>query len=120
VTSHWDFWPPIAAVLLSNILFFFYCQYKKDNGLIDVFWGLTFIIADLTVLASKYIRGYHFTTRSFIVLAMALIWGLRLSIHIALRHQGKEDFRYAEMRANWMAQGKATYYCKAIGYIFLM
>jgi steroid 5-alpha reductase family enzyme len=107
-------------VLTSNILFFFYCQYKKDNGLIDVFWGFTFIIADVAVLVSKYSRGFDINIRSWVVLAMALIWGLRLSIHIGLRHQGKEDFRYAEMRANWMAQGKGTYYCKTIGYIFLM
>ena len=46
------FYLPVVIVLTMNTLYFFYCQYKKDNGLIDVFWGVTFVVP-LAVLLIK-------------------------------------------------------------------
>ncbi|TNV82824.1 hypothetical protein FGO68_gene15929 [Halteria grandinella] len=37
--------------------------------------------------------------------ALVLIWGVRLSLHIGLRHTGVEDFRYQDMRRRWSQQG---------------
>ena len=34
----------MLIILVTNTLFFFYCQYKKDNGYVDVLWGITFVL----------------------------------------------------------------------------
>jgi hypothetical protein len=51
-TNPIDFWLPVVVVIGGNTLAYFYCQLKKDNSYIDVFWGLTFItpIAALIIL----------------------------------------------------------------------
>lgn len=53
----WYFYLPILVVFGGNVLFFFYCQYKKDNSFIDVFWGLTFVTPILSLIAKRYNDG---------------------------------------------------------------
>ena len=71
---------------------------KKDNGIIDIFWGSTFIVTTLiTLLYSKNIN-----ITSIIVSGLVIIWGSRLTYHIFKRNYGKpEDFRYANFRRDW-------------------
>lgn len=52
-------------------------------------------------------------------MVLVSIWGLRLAIHIGIRHT-KEDFRYVDMRNRWMAGGIWVYYISALVYIFLL
>lgn len=70
---------------------------KKKHDLIDVFWGMGFVITAIT--------SYFLGQRSQIGLVMTIltiIWGLRLSTHLAARNLNKpEDFRYKEMRERW-------------------
>jgi len=47
------------------------------------------------------------------------VWALRLGLHIGLRHKG-EDFRYVEMRSNWMKHGIAAYYILAFTNVFML
>lgn len=69
----------------------------KDASIIDIFWGFGFVIiawfyAFQNDLASMEIREK-------ILLAMITIWGLRLTIYLAMRNLGKgEDYRYAQWR----------------------
>ena len=75
-----------------NFVFYFLAQAKKDNGIIDILWGLIFIVPNLISLC---ISGYNWNERPILVLVLISIWGLRLTYHIGSRHQsGKEDFRY--------------------------
>lgn len=37
-----------------------------------------------------------------------------------MRHPGKEDFRYADMRRGWEAKGKCYYYFAAFTFVFMM
>ncbi len=78
-------------------LFFFLAQKKKNNALIDIAWGLGFVlIAIVNYLFSA------FDIRSNVVFILILLWGLRLSYHLFLRNWNKEeDFRYQEMRKKW-------------------
>lgn len=39
-----DFYIPVLVVFVGNTLFFFFCQWKKDNSFIDAFWGITFML----------------------------------------------------------------------------
>ena len=73
--------------------------FKKDNGLMDVGWGIGFcIIALYLFFTSKFKTGL-----SIIITISVLLWGLRLAIYIFIRnkkHEG-EDFRYLNWRKEW-------------------
>lgn len=85
-------------VLLYMIGAFIVSVIKEDASVVDVAWGLGFIgIALLTMFANV-----SFVDRSYLVLALVTIWGLRLAGHIYLRNRGKkEDWRYAQWRKDW-------------------
>lgn len=92
---------PLVALALSVALLvaaWVVSVVRRDASVVDVFWGLGFVVAAWT---------YHATTagapaRQALVVTLVTIWGLRLSLHILRRSIGRgEDFRYAEMRRNW-------------------
>jgi steroid 5-alpha reductase family enzyme len=70
----------------------------SDNSIVDIFWGLGFILlAALSLFLSEDVG-----LKKVLVNLLILIWGLRLSIYIFLRNKGKgEDFRYANWRRTW-------------------
>ncbi len=41
---------PCAAVFACNSLMYLFCQAKKDNSFIDVWWGLSFIVPNLMLV----------------------------------------------------------------------
>ena len=96
-----DIWLPIAAVFACNIFLFFVAQCLKDNSIVDTAWGLIFIIPNLIILCVKN----NWNERTILTFCLISIWGLRLAIHIGVRHPGKEDFRYQDMRKGWEAKG---------------
>jgi len=85
-------------VLLYFSLFFVIAVLKKDNSIVDIGWGLSYVYtANMTLYLTN-----NYNLRSFIITFIVTIWGLRLSYHIFKRNLGKgEDFRYAEWRENW-------------------
>ena len=44
-----DFLLPAGVTLGGNVLLYLYCQKKKDNSLIDAFWGITFVTPHLAI-----------------------------------------------------------------------
>ncbi len=71
-------------------------QILKDNSIIDICWGIGFMIV------AWYIHLNHPHQGSFIKLLLVTIWGLRLALYLFKRNKGKaEDWRYAEMRKAW-------------------
>jgi steroid 5-alpha reductase family enzyme len=64
----------------------------RDASIVDIAWAPAF--AAMAWLATPWPP----TGRGMAVLALASLWGVRLGLHIALRHNG-EDRRYAAMRA---------------------
>lgn len=86
------------AVLVYMTFVFVIAQLKKDNSIVDIAWGLGFLLIALLQLLIKSTRD----TKDFILTGMIFIWALRLSIHIYLRSKGRgEDFRYAQWRKDW-------------------
>lgn len=83
------------SVFIMMILIWLVSLRMKNAGIIDIFWGLGFvIIAWITFFVAE---GY--ITRKLILTLMTTIWGLRLSIHLFLRNAGQaEDRRYTAMR----------------------
>jgi steroid 5-alpha reductase family enzyme len=58
--------------------------------------------------------------RVYIVSGLVAIWGIRLAIHIGVRHVG-EDYRYADMRKRWTeVGGQCGFTWRSIVWIFLM
>lgn len=73
-------------------------QRLHDDSIADVFWGAYFIAIALVLL----IFSPHQSLVQYIDAFLVLIWGSRLSYHIAKRKIGKpEDWRYTQMRQRW-------------------
>ncbi len=86
-----------SSSLLIFVITFLIAILIRNNGVVDVLWGLGFIV----IAWVAYLLG---TTSfpSLLVLLYVVAWGLRLAIHIAARNWGRgEDFRYANWRKVW-------------------
>ena len=67
----------------------------KNYGLVDIAWGLNFVLVAIT----SFIYTLSMSILSIFTLVLVSIWGLRLSYHLWVRNRGKdEDFRYVSMR----------------------
>lgn len=82
---------------------------KKDNSHIDSWWGISFIIPNLVIMAMKYKAGHVIDARSIGLNLLVLAWGARLCNHIASRHKG-EDYRYVDMRNRWKDYSTPKFY----------
>lgn len=90
----------LSALLIFCMMSFLFlvASMKKDNSIIDIFWGIGFIL----ICFSGMLADQVFTAKHILLNSLIVIWGLRLSIHIWLRNRGKgEDFRYRNWRENW-------------------
>lgn len=84
-----------AAVVAALILVWLLSLRMRNAGIVDVFWGPGLVLVALVAFA----LGDGYMPRRVLVLALAVVWGLRLGLHLGLRNIGKpEDFRYARMR----------------------
>jgi steroid 5-alpha reductase family enzyme len=85
-----------AALIIFVYFFAFFIAgtAAKNNGLVDVGWGIGFVLVAWLMLPASLAQ----------VMAALLVtlWGCRLFFHILRRNQGKpEDFRYADFRRAW-------------------
>ena len=88
----------IILIFVYMTTVFLFALWLKDNSIVDVAYGLAFILlgwAGLLVFGSGH-------TRQWLIVMLVTIWGLRLAVHIFLRKQGEgEDFRYRQWRESW-------------------
>ena len=79
-------------------LMFIIALIKKDNSIVDVGWGLGFIVVAYVTFG---VLG-HERLHQKLVTFLTTVWGLRLATYILIRNWGKpEDFRYANWRKEW-------------------
>lgn len=91
-------WPIIGVVFIYFTALFFLAQYLHNNSIVDLAWGIGFVIVAVT----GYLLMPEKTLASTIILILVAIWGIRLFLHLAKRNLGKpEDFRYVNMRKRW-------------------
>ena len=77
---------------------FFIAQLKKSNSIVDIAWGLGFVVVSLTSLVSTS----NVSIQSLLITIFVFLWGIRLSYHLFKRNWNKlEDYRYVEMREQW-------------------
>ena len=86
--------------LLINLLFAFggwLVSLKKNNVThVDIMWSLFFVLNAL-----YFYSAFTPSLRSTLILFLVLLWGLRLSVYLAIRNWGKsEDARYLKIRQN--------------------
>ena len=85
-------------VFLYMTLLFILALIRKRNDIADVGWGVGFVLVSVCSL----ILSGSLTPRKALILALVVLWGLRLAIHIGLRNRGKqEDYRYKQWREDW-------------------
>lgn len=90
---------------------------RKDNSVIDIFYGL--IAADVALTSYLFLSEKHILAT--VATLCALAWGVRLSVRIFLKNKGKgEDARYARWRREWMKIGKWYFYVRSYVQVFLL
>jgi steroid 5-alpha reductase family enzyme len=93
-----DFMYYASLIFIYMNTLFLIAQIKKDNSIVDVGWGIGFIIIALI----SFIINLPYTSLKIIITTMIVLWGIRLSLRIYLRNKGKaEDPRYAQWRKKW-------------------
>jgi len=86
------------VILLYMTIIFIVAQIKKDNSIVDIFWGPGFIVIALYSLLQEPVTDF----RKIIITLLVILWAMRLSVHIYLRNKDKpEDFRYKHWRETW-------------------
>jgi steroid 5-alpha reductase family enzyme len=94
----------ISALFLVFYLFiaFLVGTAKKNNGLMDVFYGPGYFVVSLTSLIFYFILKKEINLQQIIVTTLVFIWAFRLATYVFIRNRGKpEDYRYQAMREKW-------------------
>jgi steroid 5-alpha reductase family enzyme len=87
-----------TVICLYMTIIFILALMRKDNSIVDVAWGVGFIVVALYSI----VQSGEVDLRKMIVSLLVLLWGMRLSFHIMVRNSGKgEDFRYKAWRNTW-------------------
>jgi len=83
----------LLFLLVLQYLVFLYAYRKKRIDIIDVFWGLSFV---MVCLIYAIINISNLNIASYVVFLCITIWGLRLSSHIFVRFKSRreQDERY--------------------------
>jgi steroid 5-alpha reductase family enzyme len=104
----------LLVLFVYFLIFYFIAQIIKNNSIVDIGWGLGFVVAAVYSFFSSAL--YDLT--SVIVTCVVSIWGLRLFYHIIKRNWKKpEDYRYVNMRKSWEGRKPAL---KAFVRVFML
>lgn len=88
----------LILILAYFTLFFVIAQIIKNNSIVDIGWGIGFVI----VAWYTFLRAGNGTEAGFLTTGLVTVWGSRLFYHIIKRNWKKpEDFRYAAWRKEW-------------------
>ena len=95
----------ILIILLSALALFIFMHIAflvgtalKNNGVIDSFYGLGYVVV---VWTSLILMG-AFELRHIITTILVSIWGLRLFLYVTVRNWGEpEDYRYQAIRKSY-------------------
>jgi len=85
-------------IFIYQFLVFLIALSLKDNSVVDVFWGMGFVLIGGFTL----FRNEGIDIHKILINIAILVWGLRLSFHVLIRNWGRgEDFRYKAWRDTW-------------------
>jgi steroid 5-alpha reductase family enzyme len=88
----------LFSLLIFFSIIFLIAQARKNNGLVDIAWGLGFVI----VAIYSYIASDFKTIRGSLLTLLVILWGARLAYYLFKRNWNTpEDYRYVNMRKRW-------------------
>lgn len=87
-----------VAIPAFMAVVFIWATAIKDNSIVDIAWGLGFVVVALVGLRLVGVAmPFH-----LLLVGMVAVWGLRLAAYIFSRHRNVgEDYRYAQWRKEW-------------------
>ena len=92
----------VLILFLYLVIAFIVGTVKKNNGLMDVFYGPGYFVIAVSSLILYFIANNEINIRQIIVTLLVFIWALRLATYVYIRNRGKpEDYRYQAMRRRW-------------------
>jgi len=110
----------LIIILSYTTILFFVAQFKKDNSIIDIGYGIGFILTGYT-LTKLFPGELTMSPYSSFLFILIFIWGVRLSVRIYLRNKGKEeDFRYRTWRNMWSRKGHLYFLARSYLQIFIL
>ena len=90
------------SLLIYLVVAFIVGTIKKNNGIMDIFYGPGYLVVTLTSFITNFILTGTTNIAKIIVTILILIWAIRLASYVYIRNRGKpEDYRYAAMRERW-------------------
>lgn len=108
-----------SLILVISTSIFLLAQIKKDNSIMDIAYGPTFLLTSLGALFI-FEKTQTIQLSSLIVLAIAL-WSLRLALRIYHKNKGlPEDVRYATWRTRWEEKGHWYFLLRSYLQIYLL
>ena len=86
-----------VAIVVVMVATWMVSLLTEDVSIIDPVWGLGFVV--VAWVARLAADGHGVPIRQNVLVGLTTIWGLRLFVHLLVRHHGGgEDFRYRAMR----------------------
>ena len=86
------------AALAAFVVLWLISLIVRDASIVDPFWGSSFVLVAWVAWAVADDPG----SRQTLLAVLVTIWGLRLTLYLAIRNLGKgEDYRYQAMRRRW-------------------
>ncbi|MBN2504068.1 MAG: DUF1295 domain-containing protein [Bacilli bacterium] len=124
-------WQYLVGVVILLIIyfsvFFVIAQIKNNNSIVDIGWGLGFVLVSwfslIYTILNPNLTLYLF---QIVVTVLVTLWGLRLFLYIGIRNFKKpEDYRYVEMREKWkgknpQVQAFLRVFMAQAGFMFLI
>lgn len=108
-----EVWLPLSVMLLLAISAWALSVKLRDVSIVDSLWSIFFIV--FTLLFAWRMRSDAMA--AYVLIALILLWGLRLSAYITIRNHGKgEDRRYQAIRA----RNQPNFEFKSLYLIFLL
>ena len=105
------FWVSALVIIGLMLLVWAISVAIRDASIVDIFWGFGFVAVAWAALAVTDGNG----ARAALLVAMATVWGLRLTVHLAIRNIGEpEDYRYQSMRR----RAGERFWIKSLGRVF--
>lgn len=88
-----------TGALVAQAVAFMFSLYMKRVDVVDVAWGLSAI----AIVFAMQLSDPYSSTTVWLVTALVVLWGLRLSFHIVRRisRSDKQDPRYTTLMAKW-------------------
>jgi steroid 5-alpha reductase family enzyme len=87
----------LCAALVMFVLWIIHLR-LNNAGVVDIGWAGSYALIALVY----YVMGDGYGPRRALITTMAVVWGVRLTIHLIVRTVGhEEDGRYQQIRKDW-------------------